>query len=91
MARSDHSGHDLPHTEVRVCRAAPSKMEKGSEEEGGGCAGVRKEEEGGGSAVSHSRVCGFRERGSVLLLLVVQMIACRYYFNIYTYMDCIVF
>uniref|UniRef100_A0A2N9G455 Uncharacterized protein n=1 Tax=Fagus sylvatica TaxID=28930 RepID=A0A2N9G455_FAGSY len=33
-ARSDHSGHDLPHTEVRVCRAAPSKRKEGSEEEG---------------------------------------------------------
>jgi hypothetical protein len=32
-ARSDHSGHDLPHTEVRVCRTAPSKRKEGSEEE----------------------------------------------------------
>ena len=29
-AGSEHSGHDLPHTEVRVRRAARSKKKKGS-------------------------------------------------------------
>ena len=33
-ARSDHSDHDLPNTEVRVLRAASSKKRKGLEEEG---------------------------------------------------------
>ena len=33
--RFDHSGHDPPHTEVRVHRAAISKKKKGSEEVGG--------------------------------------------------------
>ena len=31
--RSDQSGHDLPHPEVRVRRAATSKRNKGSKEE----------------------------------------------------------
>ena len=34
-ARSNHSSHDFPHTEVRVRRAAISKKKKGSEEVGG--------------------------------------------------------
>ena len=33
-ARSNHFGHDLPHTEVRVCHAATTKKKKGSEEVG---------------------------------------------------------
>jgi hypothetical protein len=42
-ARSDHSGHDLPHTKVRERRVASSKRNKGSKEEGEGGAGIRKE------------------------------------------------
>jgi hypothetical protein len=34
-ARSNHSDHDLPHTEVRARHAATSKKKKGSEEVGG--------------------------------------------------------
>ena len=33
-ARFDHSGHDFPHTEVRVRRAAPSIRNNGSEKDG---------------------------------------------------------
>ena len=42
-ARYDHSGHDLPHTKVRVRCAATSKKKKGSEEVGGGTR-VKEEE-----------------------------------------------
>jgi hypothetical protein len=42
-ARSDQSGHNRPHTEVRVRRVATSKRKKGSEEVGVGGAGVKKE------------------------------------------------
>jgi hypothetical protein len=42
-ARSDHSGHDLPHTEVRVRRAATSKKKKGSERRWEAALGLRKE------------------------------------------------
>ena len=63
-ARSDHSGHDLPHTEVRVCRVAPIEQNKRLEEEGGGWRWVRKKKETW-RHFSHSKVCVFRERGSV--------------------------
>jgi hypothetical protein len=46
-ARSDHSGHDLPHTEVRVRHAATSKKNKGSEEEVGGSARAKEGEKNG--------------------------------------------
>ena len=63
-ARSDHSGHDLPHTEVRVHRAATSKRNKGSEEDGGrrrwGKEGEKKID-----GVSHSRVW-FLEREALV-------------------------
>ena len=49
-ARSDHSGHDLPHTEVRVSRSATSKKKKGSEEVGGG-ARVKEGEKNGCAAL----------------------------------------
>ena len=42
-ARSNHSSHDFPHTEVRVRCAATSKKKKGSEEVGGGTR-VKEEE-----------------------------------------------
>jgi hypothetical protein len=48
--RSDHFGHDLPHTEVRVCRAATSKKKKGSEEVGGS-ARVKEGEKNGCAAL----------------------------------------
>ena len=43
MARFDHSGHDFPHTEVRVRRVAPSIRNNGSEKDGWNGAGERKE------------------------------------------------
>ena len=45
-ARSDHFGHDLPHTEVRVCHAATNKKKKGSEKVGGGARVKEGEKDG---------------------------------------------
>ncbi len=45
--RSDHSGHNLPHTEVRVCRVASSKKKKGPEDEGADARIKEKEREVG--------------------------------------------
>jgi hypothetical protein len=53
MARSDHSGHDLLHTEVRVCRVATSKKNKGSEEEVGGGARAKEGEKNGCRRCTH--------------------------------------
>ncbi len=52
-ARSDHSGHDLLHTEVRVCRVATSKKNKGSEEEVGGGARAKEGEKNGCRRCTH--------------------------------------
>uniref|UniRef100_A0A2N9G899 Transmembrane protein n=1 Tax=Fagus sylvatica TaxID=28930 RepID=A0A2N9G899_FAGSY len=45
--RSDHFGHDLPHTEVRVRRVASSKKKKGPEEEGANARIKEKGKRGG--------------------------------------------
>ena len=45
--RSDHFGHDLPHTEVRVRHVASSKKKKGPEEEGANARIKEKEREVG--------------------------------------------
>ena len=49
-ARFDHSGHNPPHTEVRVRHAATNKKKKGSMEVGGG-ARVKEEEKNGCAAL----------------------------------------